>query len=152
MFLVSLSGLALLALSTSACDPGAVDDFDEIDERAAFEDEVPDEFALAQGEEPEQSMHDGVVDDPPLEHPGICATVYEHYHYGGDHRDISGGDTSYIGGPWNDKVSSVKVRSGCALNVYEHANYEGKHKTLAGRVRWIGSGWNDRISSYTCSC
>ena len=37
-------------------------------------------------------------------------------------------------------------------NAYEHVNYGGAHKSFVGSVPRVGAGWNDRISSYTCTC
>jgi Peptidase inhibitor family I36 len=84
---------------------------------------------------------------------GPCATMYEHSNFGGDRRDVSDGAfVSWIGGPWNDHVSSVWVRGGCAFNAYEHINFGGAQKSFQGVVPWVGNGWNDKISSYTCYC
>lgn len=84
---------------------------------------------------------------------GSCATLYEHINFGGDRREVdSGASVSWIGGPWNDQVSSIEVRPGCVLNAYEHINFGGAHGTFQGSVPWVGDGWNDRISSYTCTC
>ena len=100
----------------------------------------------------------------------LCARVYEHSHNvenlscGGRHRDIHNGEnTHWVGRQWNDKVSSLVVRPGCRLDVYEHVHYKGRHKRFTGkeyrlkRYSWKGpwwsrSSWNDRISSWSCSC
>lgn len=72
IFFISLGCLALLALSAPACDPDALDNFDDVDELALAESEAP-LAALETAADPEPTMHDGFVDDPPLEHPGNCA-------------------------------------------------------------------------------
>jgi beta/gamma crystallin len=82
-----------------------------------------------------------------------CATLYEHVNYRGDRRNVSSGEnTSWIGGPWNDQISSIQVAPGCVLNAYEHVNYGGGQKSFSGNVPRVGSGWNDEMSSFTCSC
>ena len=84
---------------------------------------------------------------------GTCATMFEHINFAGDRREIDNGAiVSWIGGPWNDQVSSMWIRSGCVLNAYEHINFGGAHQVFLGAVPWVGDSWNDRISSYTCSC
>jgi len=84
---------------------------------------------------------------------GSCATLYEHINFGGDRREVDAGESvSWIGGPWNDQVSSLEVRPGCVFNAYEHINFGGAHTTFLGSVPWVGNWWNDRISSYTCTC
>ena len=82
-----------------------------------------------------------------------CATVYEHARFGGESRDVPrGASVSNLGSLWNDVISSVSVEPGCALNVWEHANFDGAHTTFIGSVPWVGRDWNDRISSYNCTC
>jgi hypothetical protein len=58
---------------------------------------------------------------------------------------------------WNDHVSSATIDRGCRLQVWEHVNASGKSKTWSGGpkgllVKYVGSEWNDRISSATCYC
>ena len=44
---------------------------------------------------------------------GSCATMYEHANYYGDYYDVSIGEhENWIGWGWNDKVSSLTVKSG----------------------------------------
>jgi hypothetical protein len=82
-----------------------------------------------------------------------CARVFEHINHGGEVKHISSGDNvSYVGDLWNDKISSVIVEPGCALNVWEHADYRGKNKTYGGSLPFVGEDFNDIISSYTCTC
>lgn len=84
---------------------------------------------------------------------GSCATIYEHIDFGGDSRDVGNNvSISWIGGLWNDQVSSIFVQPGCVLNAYEHINFGGAHETFIGNVPAVGNWWNDRISSYTCTC
>ena len=82
-----------------------------------------------------------------------CARLYEHSNYGGEVKEVpSGANVNNIGSLWNDKVSSVKVEPGCALNVWEHENFGGRNKTYAGALPFVGGDFNDIITSYTCTC
>lgn len=116
-----------------------------------------DEDALLAEDFAEQLSEDATADDllDPSNHagPGNCAVMYEHKNYGGEARTVArGAYVSSIGTLWNDEVSSMKVSPGCVLNAYEHNDFGGSHKAFQGNIPWVGSGWNDRISSYTCSC
>jgi hypothetical protein len=58
---------------------------------------------------------------------------------------------------WNDVVSSAHVDPGCTLQVWEHAMAGGESHAWQGgrnglRVNYVGSRWNDRISSAACTC
>ncbi|WP_434427450.1 peptidase inhibitor family I36 protein [Nannocystis pusilla] len=81
-----------------------------------------------------------------------CATLYEHTNHKGSSLPINTGKSPWIGGPWNDHVSSLKVRPGCVFNAYEHKDFKGNHKGFSGNVPSVGGSWNDKISSYTCTC
>jgi hypothetical protein len=138
MFAILLFGVAACALEDDELG-------EQVEDRAV---DVEDELDLDE---------DGVLDitepEDQLEGSGTCATMYEHSNFGGDHRNVgSGAYVSWIGGPWNDQVSSLRVRGGCAFNAYEHANFGGAQRTFQGVVPWVGDWWNDRISSYTCYC
>lgn len=135
---VALYFLGALALSLFACD-----------EEAMFTDHaVSDIDAVEANGEPLAA-----VEAHPSEPRASCAVLYEHINFGGDRRGAEDGDrVSWIGGPWNDHVSSIQVRSGCVLNAYEHKDYGGAHQSFSGEVPRVGDWWNDRISSYTCSC
>ena len=102
---------------------------------------------------------------------------YRHaYCYMYEHRDMTGarmrmpngdrvsmasgdvGSTAWRERPdWNDVVSSATVDPGCTLRVWEHIEAQGAARTWHGgangwRVNYVGSAWNDRISSATCYC
>ena len=76
-----------------------------------------------------------------------------------EHRDgkgkswiIDAGHTySYVGGKWNDKISSVICEVFCKLRVWEHRDYQGATKVFENSP-YVGGGWNDRISSLEASC
>ncbi len=75
--------------------------------------------------------------------------VYEHIDFGGDKLDTKF-DKSYVGASWNDKISSIKVKSG-TWRFYEHANYEGRYWDLGpGDYSWVEDVGipNDLISSF----
>jgi hypothetical protein len=116
-----------------------------------------DEEALLAEDFAEQLSEDALADDllDPSNHAAgsnDCAVMYEHIHFGGDLRQVGLGTNPWIGGPWNDHVSSMKVSPGCVLNAYEDKGLVGSHKAFHGEVPWVGDDWNDQISSYTCTC
>jgi hypothetical protein len=136
--------ICTVMLVAPACDEAEVlageRDAREADERAAELD-------------PEDAVDDEIVADEHVEALGSCATLFENINFGGDRREVDDGAfVPWIGGPWNDQVSSIRVRSGCDLNAYENIDFGGAHKTFAGVVPWVGDTWNDIISSYTCRC
>jgi hypothetical protein len=58
---------------------------------------------------------------------------------------------------WNDAASSAKIDAGCRLRVWEHMLAQGASREWSGGnngllVKYVGSTWNDRISSATCLC
>jgi pimeloyl-ACP methyl ester carboxylesterase len=67
----------------------------------------------------------------------------------------AGGDLPYVGGNWNDRISSVHVPAGRTVVLYEHADYGGNSLTLSGdeadlRVfpgPSLDGTWNDVTSS-----
>ncbi|NJK32206.1 MAG: hypothetical protein HC927_07255 [Deltaproteobacteria bacterium] len=155
---------AILLLALTACDEEAAM-LAEAEEEALLAEELAaepvDEYlATEEVEDDEYTEAEASIDpDEPLEvteelsEYAVCATLYEHIHFGGDYRQVQDGAfVSWIGGPWNDQVSSIYVRSGCVLNAYEHINYGGAHASYSGSVPWVGNWWNDKISSYTCTC
>lgn len=76
-----------------------------------------------------------------------------------EHRDgrgmqwiVNDGETwSYVGGKWNDKISSVICEVFCTLTVWEHSNYQGASKVFQNSP-YVGGAWNDRISSMRAHC
>jgi len=96
-------------------------------------------------------------------HADKCARVYFHDHCTGLSRSVGLENQRFIGHFWNDQVSSVVVRKGCQFHVYEHHNFKGRDLVFRGtktRLRDIGrkvlwfkrNHWNDRISSWKCTC
>jgi len=92
-----------------------------------------------------------------------CAVVYEHFECEGASQTINQGSTNWVGS-WNDMVSSIVVKGNCKLEAWEHSNYGGKKKNFYGvdpklkDSRFSGwwfittKTWNDKISSWKCSC
>ncbi|WFP73549.1 beta/gamma crystallin-related protein [Mesorhizobium sp. WSM4906] len=83
-----------------------------------------------------------------------ACVLFENANFRGRSLEMGPDDaTSFGGGFWNDRVSSVLVRPGCTLVAYEHSGMRGRSIELDRRVRnFGGSGWNDRISSAECYC
>ena len=80
--------------------------------------------------------------------PRACAILYEHYNYEG--WAMNSGD--HFPSDRNDEVTSIRVTYGCTIIIYEHDNYDGQRRTITSDTPNLGSDWNDRLSSYTCSC
>ena len=85
----------------------------------------------------------------------ICAVLYWDKNYKGDQLPIPEGSHSNIKNTaynkWNDKISSIKVRSGCRLKAYENDSWEKYMWEETGS--WNGSGYgNDKITGWKCSC
>ncbi|UHA73473.1 beta/gamma crystallin domain-containing protein [Paenibacillus sp. 481] len=64
----------------------------------------------------------------------------------------SGNDLSYVGNPWNDRISSVRVAPKTLVVLYEHANFSGLKKILENKTHNshlfnIHSDFNDKVSS-----
>ncbi len=58
---------------------------------------------------------------------------------------------SYVGGRWNDRISSVTCEVYCHLIVWEHRDYQGATRTYES-TSYVGGAWNDKISSMEASC
>lgn len=77
--------------------------------------------------------------------------IYEHIDFGGAN-ERTNLNYHFVGGFWNDKISSIVVVSGI-WEFYEHHHYEGrKWKLGPGYYRWIVDNGipNDIISSFKC--
>jgi hypothetical protein len=76
----------------------------------------------------------------------VC--FYEHVAYQGASFCASG-DSSWVGGAWNDRVSSVKVAAGYKVTLFQDINYGGKSLVLAGdTTNLVALGFNDAASSF----
>lgn len=79
--------------------------------------------------------------------PTGIACFYENVDYGGSSFCIDA-NTSYVGADWNDKASSVKVRSGYQVDLYADANYGGRSIRLtADAPSLVPLNFNDLMSS-----
>jgi pimeloyl-ACP methyl ester carboxylesterase len=89
--------------------------------------------------------------EPP---PAAEAGFYSDIEFQGD-RVAVGGDLSFVGSDWNDRISSLHAPPGRTVVLYEHADYGGLSLTLSGDEvdlrRFPGPGpdgtWNDVASS-----
>lgn len=78
---------------------------------------------------------------------------YEHRDFGGATiTQNAGRGWRYVGGGWNDKISSFRMRNGCGIRAYQHRDYQGDSKVFRGSYRYVGDLWNDQISSWKCQC
>ena len=65
------------------------------------------------------------------------------------------GDVSFVGWPWNDRISSLRIPAGKTVVLYEHSDYGGAYLVLTGDEvdlrNFSGPGadgtWNDAVSS-----
>ena len=76
----------------------------------------------------------------------VC--FYEHVNYQGASFCASA-DSNWVGGAWNDRVSSVKVAAGYKVTLFQDINYAGKTLVLAGdTANLVPLGFNDAASSF----
>ncbi len=83
---------------------------------------------------------------PPPPAPSGIACFFENDNYGGA-SFCADSDSSWIGNAWNDRVSSVKVRSGYQVQLFNDINYGGSSKTVGGDTASLPD-FNDRASSF----
>jgi hypothetical protein len=86
---------------------------------------------------------------PPVDPvPTGIACFYENANYAGA-VTCADADSSWVGGTWNDRFSSVKVRAGYKVQLFNDINYGGGSVTLTGDTPNLGSvGFNDLASSF----
>lgn len=73
---------------------------------------------------------------------------YEHVNYQGA-SFCAAADSNWVGGAWNDRVSSVKVASGYKVTLFQDINYGGKSLVLTGdAANLVALGFNDAASSF----
>ena len=73
---------------------------------------------------------------------------YEHVNYQGASFCASA-DSNWVGGAWNDRVSSVKVAAGYKVTLFQDINYGGKTLVLTGdNANLVPLGFNDPASSF----
>ena len=89
----------------------------------------------------------GTTPQPPTSSGTIC--FFENSNYGGASfcADASSG---WVGSAWNDRISSVKVKSGYQVQLFGDANYGGVTKTLTADTPSLPD-FNDQASSFKVS-
>jgi hypothetical protein len=76
----------------------------------------------------------------------VC--FYEHVNFQGA-SFCATADSSWVGGTWNDRISSVKVAAGYKVTLYRDIDYGGKTLVLGGdAANLVSLGFNDQASSY----
>ncbi len=79
----------------------------------------------------------------------VC--LYEHADYLGTQL-CADADNNWVGGSWNDKASSVKVRAGYKVELFENSNYGGRSITLTSNsTNLVPLNFNDAASSFRVS-
>ena len=93
----------------------------------------------------------GTNGGPTLNFKGCVA--YEHIDFGGHTFTIRGNyDLSWIGGRWNDKVSSIACHPSCSITAWADRDFRGDSKIFYPNTSYVGDEWNDRISSAKVRC
>jgi hypothetical protein len=79
--------------------------------------------------------------------------LYEDSNYRGDkvkiHKDEK---LEFVGNHMNDRISSIKVPSGCKLVAFEDADFRGHKQVFRSSADYVGNRTNDSISSAKCKC
>ncbi|KQU73366.1 hypothetical protein ASE08_12860 [Rhizobacter sp. Root16D2] len=88
----------------------------------------------------------GTTTPPPAASGTIC--FYEHADYQGA-SFCGDADNSWVGATWNDRVSSVKVKSGYQVDLFDDINFGGRTLTLgADTPNLVNVNFNDIVSSF----
>ena len=77
-------------------------------------------------------------------------TFFQHINYGGAASGVKarGNYATLPGDVPNDWMSSLRVPAGWTVEAYEHINFGGAVCTYRGDTAWVGSGCNDKMSSF----
>jgi hypothetical protein len=77
-------------------------------------------------------------------------TFFQHIDYGGAASGVKarGNYATLPGDIPNDWMSSLRVPAGWTVEAYEHIDFGGAVCTYRGDTAWVGSGCNDRMSSF----
>lgn len=73
--------------------------------------------------------------------------LFEHGNFNGRQILIKNDITEDELGDFNDQISSLKVPSGKFAILYYHDGFKGLSKVVTGNIAWIGSLFNDKVSS-----
>jgi streptogrisin C len=81
---------------------------------------------------------------------GGGVVFYQDINYGGGSSGAKarGNYASLPGDVPNDWMSSLRVPAGWTVEAYEHINFGGAVCTYRGDTAWVGSGCNDKMSSF----
>jgi len=83
---------------------------------------------------------------PPPASGAIC--FFEHVDYQGA-SFCADADNAWVGSTWNDRISSVKVRSGYQVDLFDDINFGGRSLALgADTPNLVGVNFNDIASSF----
>jgi hypothetical protein len=75
------------------------------------------------------------------------AILYELANFKGKSFVLKSDDLNLADDGWDNRVSSMIVFDG-SLTAYKDAGYEGESKSFSeGKHYWVGSSWDDEISS-----
>lgn len=83
---------------------------------------------------------------PPPPAPSGIACFFENDNYGGA-SFCADADSPWVGDAWNDRVSSVKVRSGYQVQLHSDVNYGNPNKTVSGDTPSLPD-FDNRASSF----
>jgi hypothetical protein len=93
----------------------------------------------------------GAASSSPQLSGGSVATIYEHSNYAGKPLRLQGeGAYDYstlLKYGFNDLTSSVQISPGYYIEAYADPGFKGASAILTGYQRYIGDGFNDKISS-----
>jgi hypothetical protein len=85
---------------------------------------------------------------PPVPRSGAC--FYQDIGFGGEYFCAPVGSRAEVPRGTNDEISSVRLFGDAAVTVFRDGNFRGSSRRFDGDVQDLrGSGWNDRISSYS---
>lgn len=77
--------------------------------------------------------------------PGWAAVLYSGANFTGARVEVTE-SVSHLG-DLNDKVGSLRVRSGHRLTLYQHANFSGTSREFTGSISQLGGSWSRQASS-----
>jgi hypothetical protein len=80
----------------------------------------------------------------PPKPPQCKVELFQHSNYGGVKNEYTG-DASRV--KRNDDMSSLKVGGGCCVVVYVDRNFGGRSQRYCKSTKFVGSLWNDKVSS-----
>jgi hypothetical protein len=87
-------------------------------------------------------------------HAGDQCIVYENKNFAGVTLALNMNQfLPALGASIDNKISSVRVRSGCILVAFADVSFKGQSQTWGrGDYPTLPKGWDDVISSVQCSC